>query len=66
MIRILLGLVVVSAVLMLFCAICTMVHSHPVVITVISILGLIFLALNEKPFREGHDFIDNYMETKAH
>ena len=41
-------------------------YSHPVVITVISILGLIFLALNEKPFREGHDFIDNYMETNAH
>lgn len=63
MIRILLGLVVVSAVLMLFCAICTMVYSHPVVITVISILSLIFLALNEKPFREGHDFIDNCVEN---
>lgn len=64
--RIILGLVVVSTFLMMICAICTMVDSHPVVISVMAVSILIVLAVNEKPFREGHDFIDKYMETKAH
>lgn len=64
--RIILGLAVVSTFLMMICAICTMVDSHPVVISVIAIVILIVLAVNEKPFREGHDFIDKYMETKVH
>ena len=64
--RIILGLAVVSTFLMMICAICTMVDSHPVVISVMAIVILIVLAVNEKPFREGHDFIDKYVETKAH
>lgn len=64
--RIILGLAVVSTFLMMICAICTMVDSHPVVISVIAVSILIVLAVNEKPFREGHDFIDKYMETKVH
>ena len=64
--RIILGLAVVSTFLMMICAICTMVDSHPVVISVIAVSILSVLAVNEKPFREGHDFIDKYMETKVH
>jgi hypothetical protein len=60
--RIILGLAVVSTFLMMICAICTMVNSHPVVISVMAVAGLIVLAVNEKPFREGHDFIDKYVE----
>lgn len=60
--RIILGLAVVSTFLMMVCAICTMVNSHPVVISVMAVAGLIVLAVNEKPFREGHDFIDKYVE----
>lgn len=64
--RIILGLAVVSTFLMMICAICTMVDSHPVVISVMAVSILIVLAVNEKPFREGHDFIDKYVETKVH
>lgn len=64
--RIILGLAVVSTFLMMICAICTMVDSHPVVISVMAVAILVVLAVNEKPFREGHDFIDKYVETKAH
>ena len=64
--RIILGLAVVSTFLMMICAICTMVDSHPVVISVIAVALLIVLAINKKPFQEGHDFIDKYVETKAH
>lgn len=63
--RIILGLAVVSTFLMMICAICTMVDSHPVVISVIAIVILIVLAVNEKPFREGHDFIDKYVEKRV-
>lgn len=64
--RIILGIAVVSTILMMICAICTMAAAHPVVIAVLAAALLIVLAVNEKPFREGHDFIDKYMETKAH
>lgn len=64
--RIILGIAVVSTILMMICAICTMATAHPVVIAVLAAALLIVLAVNEKPFREGHDFIDKYMETKAH
>lgn len=60
--RIILGLAVVSTFLMMICAICTMVNSHPVVISIMAVAGLIVMAVNEKPFREGHDFIDKYVE----
>ena len=63
--RIILGLAVVSTFLMMICAICTMVDSHPVVISVIAVSILIVLAVNEKPFREGHDFIDKYVEKRV-
>lgn len=63
--RIILGLAVVSTFLMIVCAICTMVNSHPVVISVMAVAGLIVLAVNEKPFREGHDFIDKYVEKRV-
>lgn len=64
--RIILGLAVIGTFLMMICAICTMAVSHPVVISVMAVALLIVLAVNEKPFREGHDFIDKYVETKAH
>ena len=64
--RIILSLAVVSTFLMMICAICTMAAAHPVVIAVLAAALLIALAVNEKPFREGHDFIDKYVETKAH
>lgn len=63
--RIILGLAVVSTFLMMICAICTMVDSHPVVISVITVVLLIVMAVNEKPFREGHDFIDKYVEKRV-
>lgn len=63
--RIILGLAVVSTFLIIICAICTMVDSHPVVISVMAVAGLIVLAVNEKPFREGHDFIDKYVEKRV-
>lgn len=63
--RIILGLAVVSTFLIMVCAICTMVNSHPVVISVMAVAGLIVLAVNEKPFREGHDFIDKYVEKRV-
>lgn len=63
--RIILGLAVVSTFLMMICAICTMVNSHPVVISVITVILLIVMAVNEKPFREGHDFIDKYVEKRV-
>lgn len=63
--RIILGLAVVSTFLMMICAICTMVNSHPVVISVITVILLIVMAVNEKPFREGHDFIGKYVEKRV-
>lgn len=63
--RIILGLAVVSTFLMMICAICTMAVSHPVVISVMSVALLVVLAINEKPFREGHDFIDKYVEKRV-
>lgn len=64
--KIILGLAVVSTILMMICAICTMAFAHPIVILMIAVAAFIVWLVNEKPFREGHDFIDNYMETKAH
>lgn len=64
--RIILCIAVVSTILMMICAICTMAAAHPVAIAVLAAALLIVLAVNEKPFREGHDFIDKYVETKAH
>lgn len=63
--RIILGIAVVSTILMMICAICTMVAAHPVVIVVLAAALLIVLAVNEKPFREGHDFIDKYVEKRV-
>lgn len=64
--KIILGLAVVSTILMMICAICTMAFAHPIVILMIAVAAFIVWLVNEKPFREGHDFIDNYMGTKAH
>lgn len=63
--RIILGIAVVSTILMMICAICTMAVSHPVVISVMAVALLVVLAVNEKPFREGNDFIDKYVEKRV-
>lgn len=63
--RIILGIAVVSTILMMICAICTMAAAHPVVISVMAVALLVVLAVNEKPFREGHDFIDKYVEKRV-
>ena len=64
--KIILGLAVVSTILMMICAICTMAFVHPIVILIIALAAFAVWLVNEKPFREGHDFIDKYVETKAH
>lgn len=63
--KIILGLAVVSTILMMICAICTMAFAHPIVILIIAFAAFIVWLVNEKPFREGHDFIDKYVEKRV-
>lgn len=63
--KIILGLAVVSTILMVICAICTMAFAHPIVILIIAVAAFAVWLANEKPFREGHDFIDKYVEKRV-
>lgn len=63
--KIILGLAVVSTILMMICAICTMAFAHPIVILIIAFAAFVVWLANEKPFREGHDFIDKYVEKRV-
>ena len=63
--KIILGLAVVSTILMMICAICTMAFVHPIVILIITLAAFVVWLVNEKPFREGHDFIDKYVEKRV-
>lgn len=63
--KIILGLAVVSMILMMICAICTMAFTHPIVILIIALAAFVVWLVNEKPFREGHDFIDKYVEKRV-
>lgn len=63
--KIILGLAVVSTILMMICAICTMAFAHPIAILIIALAAFVVWLANEKPFREGHDFIDKYVEKRV-
>ena len=63
--KIILGLAIVSTILMMICAICTMAFAHPIVILIIALAAFVVWLANEKPFREGHDFIDKYVEKRV-